>query len=106
MGMRAMHDGPVAPQGWSRSPRGTSEVFVSNVIGVGPDGEYALIGGQCAHCGRAMFPLRDMCMHCQAPDPDPMPLCGFDRVRRVEQPRLVPLAGDGQQLEGVAGLHA
>ena len=76
MGMRAMHDGPVAPQGWSRSPRGTSEVFVSNVIGVGPDGEYALIGGQCAHCGRAMFPLRDMCMHCQVPDPDPMPFDG------------------------------
>ena len=71
-----MQDGSATLQGWSRSPRDPSEVFVSDVIGVGPDGDYCLIGGRCRQCARAVFPLREMCVHCLSPDVDPMPLSG------------------------------
>jgi uncharacterized protein len=66
---------PATPEGWSRSPRDTNEVFESDVIGVGPDGEYGLIGGRCTHCSRAVFPLRELCVHCLSPDSEPIPLC-------------------------------
>jgi uncharacterized OB-fold protein len=75
-----MNHGLRAPDGWSRSPRDTHEVFVSDVIGVDQQGNYALIGGRCTHCWRASFPLRDRCPHCQSPEPIPLPLEGDGAV--------------------------
>src|SRR4029077_18139391 len=78
--VRCMNHGLGAPEGWSCSPRATNEVFVSDVIGVDQQGDYALIGGRCTHCSRASFPLRDRCPHCQSPDPLPLPLDGDGAV--------------------------
>lgn len=40
----------------------------------------SLIGEECPHCGRRLFPPRDVCPHCGGPAQEPLPFSGRGSV--------------------------